>query len=197
MPLPRLLTCFILALLAGCAGRPTIIEVPVNDWDRHYDALAAIEDWTFSGRVAVQTAEDASSASLHWQQRGSDLQMTLSGPAGFKTATLAIADSAITVTREGERRLLGHEPGALSREFGWDLPVDYLAWWLRGLPAPDPIPGFRDITAGRLTRLEQAGWTLEFPEYQQVDSQALPRRIRFRGHGVEGKILLKQWILGS
>ena len=73
--------------------------------------------------------------------------------------------------------------------------MDYLPWWLRGLPAPQLPADRSELDGGRLALLEQAGWTVEYAEYQWVEELQLPRTIRFRREGVEGKILLKSWLL--
>jgi outer membrane lipoprotein LolB len=186
--------CLALALcLVGCATqREQSTDAPRDEQQR---LLTTIERWSFSGRVAVKTEAGADSARLTWRQQADDLEMTLSGPVGVKRTTLIREDNVLSLLHEGKRELLSADDDPLRREFGWSLPLDYLPWWLRGLPAPSPNPGRSQLEAGRLTLLEQAGWTLEFPEYQWVDGHQLPRTIRFQREGVEGKILLKNWVL--
>jgi outer membrane lipoprotein LolB len=179
--------------LASCATQPEhSTDVPRGEQHR---SLIAIERWSFSGRVAVKTETGADTARLSWRQQADDLEMTLSGPVGLKRTTLVREDNVISLLHDGRREALSPDDDPLRREFGWSLPLDYLPWWLRGLPAPAPSPSRSQLEAGRLTLLEQAGWTLEYPEYQWVDGHQLPRTIRFQREGVEGKILLKNWVL--
>ncbi len=186
----RTTACLLLiALLGACASTPT----PDSDWNLHREQLAALESWTFNGRIAVRTTEGGDTASLRWQQQRDDISMTLAGPMGMKQTTLLREGGRLSL-QQGDQTLPllpGDDP--LQREFGWSLPLDYLPWWLRGLPAPGPS---REALAnGRLSSLEQAGWRLDYADYQAVDGIQLPRIIRFERDEVSGKILLKNWSL--
>ena len=191
----RFASLLLVALFVGCASQSPREAKTATDWDTHSAALAVMKYWSFSGRVAVKTERSADTARLQWRQRADDLEMTLSGPAGFRQATLIRADSHLTLLRNGEPQAIDPLDDPLQREFGWSLPLDYLPWWLKGLPAPQLPAGRREFSDGRLTLLEQAGWTVEYPDYQWVQGWQLPRTIRFRRDEVQGKILLKDWVL--
>lgn len=187
----RVASCFILlALLSGCASTPAPDSI---DWTQHRAAVSSLDQWTFSGRIAVSTADGADTASLSWQQQRDDFTMTLSGPMGLKQATLLREGGELSLIRRGERQPLSPEDDPLRAEFGWQLPLDYLPWWLRGLPAPGPAR--EELADGRLARLEQAGWQIDYDSYQGVDDLPLPKVIRFERGVVSGKILLKNWDL--
>jgi outer membrane lipoprotein LolB len=184
-------------LVAGCTSAPT--QSPIStapEWTEHSASLAALETWSFSGKIALQTSRGADSASLKWRQSRDDLEFTVSGPVGIKEATLVRERNRLSLLRNGERRPLAPGDDPLLHEFGWSLPLDYLPWWLRGLPHPELPTQRSEISEGHLALLEQAGWTLEYPDYQWVDGRLLPRVIRFSREDVSGKILLKRWTLG-
>ncbi len=187
----RVTTCLLLlALLNGCAGTPALDS---GEWTEHRDAVGALQNWGFSGRIAVSTQAGGDTASLRWQQRRDNFAMTLSGPMGLKEATLLREEGELILLRNGERRRLAPEDDLLRAEFGWRLPLDYLPWWLRGLPAPGPAR--QQLADGRLAWLEQDGWRIEYAEYRDIDNTRLPRVIRFQRADVSGKILLKRWTL--
>ena len=193
---PRYIAAIVLsALLAGCAAQPSQEPLEEPGWETHSERLAAVTQWSFSGRIVVRTAQGADSARLKWQQRWHDIEMELSGPVGLKRTTLLREGGRLSLLQDGEWQRLDPGQDPLLQSFGWSLPLDYLPWWLKGLPAPLPAPTGRELAEGRLTRLVQAGWTLEYADYQWVDGYPLPRSIRFQREGVEGKILLKNWIL--
>ncbi len=192
--MPRVAACFFLIVLHGVlAGCASVSTPDTIDWRQHRDRVTALEDWAFSGRIAVRTEAGGDTASLRWQQAQDDFAMTLSGPMGLKQATLLREGGTLSLLRDGERRPLPPEDDLLRSEFGWRLPTDYLPWWLRGLPAPGPAR--QQLTDGRLAWLEQAGWRIEYSEYRDVENTSLPRVIRFQRADVSGKILLKQWTL--
>ena len=187
----RLLLLLVLWLTACTATPPQ----PASDWEAHRAALLALDSWQFSGRIAVQTDSGADSASIEWHQAREDLDLVLSGPMGIKEARLEQRAGRLVLLRDGERVELPPGDDPLVREFGWSLPLDYLPFWLRGVPAPGYPVEARELDRGRLARLRQAGWTLIYTDYQQVGQMSLPRRIRFSRETVNGKILLKEWTL--
>ncbi len=191
----RSLPVVALVLLLGACATPPPLPPGATTFEDHRSQLMALEHWSFSGRVAIKTATSADSASLKWRQRGDDLEMTLAGPVGIKEATLTRRDGQLALLRNGERQPLDPYDDPLATEFGWSLPLAYLPFWLRGLPAPDIPVAQRELSDGRLSQLSQAGWDLEYTEYQDVNGRALPRRIRFSRAEVSGKILLKEWVL--
>ena len=185
---------FIGSLLAGCT---TLAPAPVDaNWDLHRTQIAQLERWSFSGKLALKSPTGADTARLRWTQRGSDLELELSGPVGMKQLRLVSEGAETRMFKDGHWQRLDSAEQALEEQLGWSLPLEYLPWWLRGLPAPQLRAAEMDVVAGRLTKLQQAGWTVEYPDYQAVDSHYLPRTILFRRDQVQGKILLKKWTLG-
>src|SRR5690606_18888434 len=70
----------------------------------------------------------------------------------------------------------------LEQQIGWRLPVENLLWWVRGLPAPDSPSRLQLNPDSRLARLAQAGWTVEYSRYQEVEGVQLPQRLQLSGH---------------
>ena len=182
-------------LLGACATQAPEPAVDA-DWALHRQALESLSDWEFSGKIAVRTPRGGESARLTWIQRDSDLQLDISGPAGFKRVTLMREAGRYKWRNRDAWEALDSGDAALERELGWPLPLDYLPWWLRGLPAPLTPATEMEFANGRLQKLSQGGWQIEYPAYQDIDRQSLPRTILFRRDDVEGKILLKRWNLG-
>jgi outer membrane biogenesis lipoprotein LolB len=70
-----------------------------------------------------------------------------------------------------------------SKRLGVRLPVNGLRYWVRGLPEPGSTPGQTDAD-GRLTRLEQNGWVIEYPAYANRPSASRSARTHRRpAHG--------------
>jgi outer membrane lipoprotein LolB len=186
----------VLAVLAGCATSPREPMV-TTDWQSHRELVAAISDWSFSGKLAISTPQGAESARLRWSQQGEDLQLEASGPIGVKHIIFVRESSRLRVFEDGQWRSLTVEEATLEEQLGWPLPLDLLPWWLRGVPAPRPPATVTTVSNGRLQQLDQAGWKLEYSGYQQVDDIVLPGKLLFRRGAVEGKILFKRWTLSQ
>jgi outer membrane lipoprotein LolB len=184
----------VLAVLAGCATAPRE-PLATAHWQSHRDRVAAIPDWSFSGKLAISTPQGTESARLRWSQQGEDLQMEVSGPIGINQIIFVRENSQLRVFEDRQWRSLTVEEATLEQQLGWPLPLDLLPWWLRGIPAPQPPATDMAVSDGRLQQLHQAGWTLEYPSYQQVDDVVLPGKLLFHRGEVKGKILFKQWQL--
>jgi len=183
-----------LAVLAGCATAPRE-PIATADWQSHREMVAAITDWSFSGKLAISTPQGTESARLRWSQHGDDLQLEVSGPIGIKQVIFVRENSRLRVFEARQWRELTAQEATLEAQLGWPLPLDLLPWWLRGVPAPQPLVTAMAISNGHLQQLEQAGWILEYSSYQQVDDVVLPGKLLFRRGEVKGKILFKQWKL--
>ena len=79
---------------------------------------------------------------------------------------------------------------------GWPLPVDALAWWVRGLQAPGKADAVALDADGRLQSLEQFGWQIEFDRYRTSNGEALPARLEARRGDYRVKLVTGRWRLG-
>ena len=117
---------------------------------------------------------------------------------GWGRATVIAENQTLVVERDGQRRHMNiSDSAALERELGWNMPAALLPYWIRGIPAPGVKIGQRAVAQGRLTTLQQSGWSLTYESYQQVDHLILPAKITFEGESASGKIIIKQWTLGE
>jgi len=184
----------LLILVAGCASTPRE-PATATDWTSHRRAVGEIQQWSFSGKLAIRTANGADSARLRWSQQGEDLQLEVSGPIGVKQIIFVKQGATLRVFEGNQWRTLTAEEASLEQELGWPLPLNLLPWWLRGLPSPVLATTDMTLIDGRVETLNQAGWQLEYAGYEQVDGLALPRKMMFQRDDVQGKIIFKQWQL--
>ena len=138
--------------------------------------LAGQPDWQLAGRLGVSNAKDAGSGSLTWKQDGDAFRFSVHAPVTGKTWVLA--GNAHHVVLEGlrEEPVEGDDAAALlDRELGWHVPVAQLTEWVRGARAKgDAKIEFRDD--GLPAVIEQDGWTIEYPDYDNARQPPLPRR---------------------
>ncbi|HUO44477.1 MAG TPA: lipoprotein insertase outer membrane protein LolB [Burkholderiales bacterium] len=155
-----------LALAAGCASdnaRPPAAGAPAAAFD-------------LGGRIAVRDHEHGFSGALRWEHRERNDQIWLSTPLGQSFAQLqSDADGATLTTADHEQYRAASIETLTHNAFGWRFPVAPLRHWVRGLPAPDLAEeGAERDGAGRLVRLVQDGWRVEFAYAQNA---AVPARI--------------------
>lgn len=180
--------------LSGCAGLPPSERA---EWEQHRAQLAALTDWTASGKLAVRSGEQSATANLNWLQLGRHSHLELSGPLGFQATRIHSDGEQLHVTRGDEQtRFDLSRPGALRAYTGWDLPVQSLSWWLRGLPAPHSRAG-TDIEGGLLRTLRQDGWTIHYSNYQHTGAFALPGRLELERGDTGARLIIRRWQAGS
>ena len=63
------------------------------------------------------------------------------------------------------------------QQLGYELPVSYLEYWIKGLPAPSSNAELNFNDLNQLTGLTQDGWTVSYSDLRLYDDIALPRRV--------------------
>lgn len=194
----RLLCAGLIALaLGGCAALPPPTPLEADSgWRRHAEAVGRITAWDLQGRVALTLEGEAWHASLLWQQLPDSYRLRLSSPLGQGVAMVEGRAGEVRIALpDGTRDRAADAETLLRRHLGWRLPVDGLAWWVRGLPRPGPEARPRFDDAGRLVRLEQSGWRIDYLDYVRVGGQDLPRRVFLASDHLEVRLVVSHWTL--
>lgn len=133
-------------LLAGCAAGPGVrgaAPAPV-------DATAAAEvqaaretwltthrDWSVTGRVAIKRADKGGSGRIDWTQRGDDFDVSLAAPVTRQTWRLSGTPGQVRLEGVDGGPRTGADAGQLLLDAtGWEIPVQALAYWIRGQALP-------------------------------------------------------------
>ncbi len=190
----------LLAFASGCVlvppastPPPTVqpVDNPAAAWRDRQAALNYIKAWTVQARMAAEGR--GWSGSLWWQQQGEYLDLRVSGPLGVGGVRARGTLSRVEV-QTGNERFSTDDPEAVFRErVGWPLPVRGLRWWALGLP--DPLTRARTELdpRGRLSRLEQHGWRVDYPEYQSASSVEVPRRLLLTNGEISIRVVIDSW----
>ena len=82
----------------------------------------------------------------------------------------------------------------MRQELGWSLPVEGLRSWVLGLPAERSVAVPAFDTEGRLARLSEAGWRLEYLRFEpQVGGVELPTRLNLERGDLRVKLVVDRW----
>lgn len=207
----RVLMVVCCLLVSACATRgppqlPPVIDDP--------ETLAAAEaqqtiraawlhrqpEWAFDGRVAVNTAGKGGSGRIEWRQNGRQYQVSLSAPVTRQSWRLTgdvHSEAGRLEGLEGGVREGESAEDLLREATGWDIPVNALADWVRGLAAAGyPAEPMRFAENMRLRGLEQAGWRIEYPLWfdPEGDRPSLPKRIdATREDGSRVRLIVDRW----
>lgn len=196
-----------LALLAlfitGCAtvretSTTTTTAAKAQTWDQRAKTLAAIKNWQINGKIAVRTPKDSGSATIDWQQQHQRFLISLMGPLGSHNIKLSGEPGLVTAkSADGKQASAGSAEQLLAEQWGFNVPVSNLNYWVRGLPVPGT--GARthfDTSGNKLDQLEQQGWLVQFLSYKQVNGVALPDKIFISSSQLKVRMMIYQWQIG-
>jgi outer membrane lipoprotein LolB len=159
-----LLALLLVMLLGGCAG------LPQGDGGASYPMTATADvslDVSFhaQGRFSANYEEKVFAARFDWRHEPDVDEIEVISPFGTTVAGLTRTGKTVAVQRgDGPQHTQQMEDWeTLTKQtFGFPLPVESLAYWVRGVPAPEaPATVTRDA-AGRPDSLRQQGWTVQY-----------------------------------
>ena len=183
-------------LLTGCATKevkPSINpRVAGLHWQTRRRILQRITTYTIQGRVAASGSFGAS-GNLHWQQRGAHFSVQFSGPFGADAISISGRPGNVEIRSDGRRERTRTPETYLRRRYGWALPLRGLRYWVLGLPAPDTTAVVRYDSDGRVRRLFQDGWLIQYKNYQRAAGYTLPWHFQMHIAGTLFRIVIDRW----
>lgn len=195
---PALFLAVLIALLSGCAIPPATSPEAAAAWTARQNRLARISTWQADGRIGVVSGQDGWHANFQWAQQNSGYRIDLIGPLGQgRVVVESNGTEARIQTQDGQSWTAPDADALLEQSLGVRLPVNGLRYWARGLPEPGSTPTLQTDAQGRLTRLEQNGWVIEYPAYAPTSmlNLDLPERIVARRQDLSVKLIIEQWTL--
>ena len=183
----------VVLFLSACATAP---DMPA---DR---APAALDPdrvrFELNGRIGVQNGDEGMSGLLRWLHEPETDQLWFSSPLGSSVAMLVRDENGVElVSGPGPPRRAANAEVLTREALGWDLPLSGLEYWILGRPAPatgtERID--RDPANGRLTRLVQHGWSIDFRRYLDTEWGALPALIHLEYGSLQIRLVVDRWEL--
>lgn len=194
-----------LLLLTACATQaprtalPAISGDPVVHQHQRVAALAAVDDWSLSGRVALSNGRDGGSGRLDWRQKGQRFEVALSAPITRQSWRLSGGPGQATLEGlEGGPRAGADARLLLLEATRWNIPVEALTAWIRGMRADERVFGAADIAFGddgRISRIVQDGWTIDFAGWQVAPGHPaeLPHRLTATQGKARVRLVVDDW----
>jgi outer membrane lipoprotein LolB len=185
-----------LIFLSGCASLTPLKTAQNRDvgWDDRVQSLSAIKSWNLKAAIALHTNKEADSGSLQWNQELDHYSFLLMGPLGSSSIMLTGGpDQVELITPQGKKFYAKSAEILLEQQTGWHLPVSQLAFWIRGLPAPESPAKKQFDSFHRLSVLEQAGWKIQFLRYTTVNHVDLPSKIFLNYPALSVRLVITQW----
>lgn len=183
----------IFLLLTGCQSLPRQSTIPDAAWQQ--SLLAEQTNWRSKGKLSVVYEARANSAQFTWSQQSDDYQIHLFGPFGQGSTWLRKSGALVSLeSTEIENQVAASAEQLMEINFGWQVPVSNLLYWMRALPAPQqPISAEQRDEHGYLSNLHQQGWTISYKQYQHFDRWWLPAKLIARRGQLKVVIVIKHW----
>lgn len=163
-------------------------------WQRHLERIAGIDAWDLDGRMSIKTPDQGGRVGVLWRQDRERYDLRLTAQFGQGVMQISGDDQRVRLTLPDGR--IFEEPDAeslLRRQFGWEVPVGTLRYWVLGMPSPAVDEVHELDEQGRLAILEQSGWRVSFEDYTRVEGMDLPRKLFLYGDGLEVRLVIDQW----
>ncbi|MDF0751866.1 lipoprotein insertase outer membrane protein LolB [Marinobacter sp. 71-i] len=188
MRFPAIALTLAALLLGGCTSLQVdplpegLTEQPPADWSETSARRDQFQHWELTGKLAVRQPSDSGTAVInYWKQDQEAYELALSSSfLGMGHTTLEGVPGFIELTLpDGERYQSGDPEALVNAATGWQLPIDSLAWWIRGLPGPEGDFRLFFDDQDRLAVIRQLGWEIRYDRWQSFinDYPPLPARI--------------------
>jgi outer membrane lipoprotein LolB len=167
-------------------------------YESRFAELLGRDQWELEGRLALNDSRDGGSGHFSWQKQGEASSMGFRGTFGRGAWRLsADGDGAVLEFADGEIFRAPSVSQLVGQRLGWEIPVDALTWWVRGLTAPGDWAGRELDELGQLMRLSQFGWVIECGKYTDKEGALLPLKLTARRDTYTVKLAIRDWNLVS
>lgn len=168
-------------------------------WPSHHEQMRGISNWHIKGKIGYENSSEGGSAWLDWHQQVDQFSLLLGGPFGAGTVQIFGNDDFVTLRQAKTPDISAVSAKTLARHLlGWELPIDELSYWIRGIPAPDVLASKQSFNQqGLLANLHQNGWQLAFSKYRQTDAGILPGEITATQGDTHFKLLIKEHLFAT
>lgn len=180
-------------LLSSCTLQPTS-DLPPVSWQEHVSQISQLHHWQLRGKLGFKAPDQGGSASVTWQQQGSQYQLNLRGPFGASAAQ--ITGDNYQATLDLRNQTYHETPEQLAFQLtGLPIPVDALSWWVRGIPSPreEAAQMIIAMPSGVSAGFSQSGWQLSFTNYEPTNAGSLPRKINGKFGEYSFKLIVSHW----
>lgn len=147
------------------------------------------------GRVLASHDGRAFSANFRWRYAAGDSEVWLMSPAGQTLAHIAADAGGATLTAaDGQQYRALSVESLTQRALGWPLPLTELQHWIHGQAVPgDVIAAVGRDAHGRLSLLEQDGWSIRYAYPDPPDGKQQPRRLDMKQGAQRILMVIDEW----
>lgn len=194
----KLLSAAALLCLTACTPfwqTKAPVSSPDALWQLRLQQQSELHDWAFVGRTAIVQGREGWNAGIVWEEQDQEFHIRLSGPFSQGGVALDGNTDQVTLTLDdGEQLSAPTAEQLLAEAMGWLLPVSALRDWVRGVPYAGVAVDKQELDEqGRLLRLEQAGWQIEFLRYMPFEHYSMPEKVFMKHPELSVRLIVSDW----
>lgn len=165
-----------------------------HHWQKQTEQLATLTHWQIMGKIGLINDDEAIALNLFWQQQGDDYQITMSNLFGTPVIEMKKQGSTLWLRLEQEQEYWGSDPQALIQNLtGWQLPIDQMAYWLKGLPGDADYHLSNQGVIKTATLNTKPKWQLNYKQYQYWKTLLLPKKWVLTSEQNKVKLAISEW----
>ena len=192
----RLLSLMLLMVLSACAQKPVIVPDSF-DYRDQLSQLGTLENWEVSGRMSIQTNDDAFSASFNWRKLIDYQRIEITGMLGQTYAILEISPDQTLLTVRDQPPVVARDVDALMwSQLGFTIPVALLTDWIKAYPTRSTEDSIRIDGDGFIETMSYQGWEVTYKRYKKfsdIETLFLPSRTTVTNSRETIKLAIKAW----
>jgi outer membrane lipoprotein LolB len=167
----------LVSLIVTACGSIAPPAVENSSWVAHREQLQGLNSWQLRGRVDVRYNNESHTPRIQWQQQEVQYNIRLWGTFNAGNTTIVGRPGFVTMENDGNVLTANSPEDLILEQLGYELPVSYLEYWIRGLPAPESNAELIFNELNQLSQMYQDGWTISYPDPRQYGAISLPRRV--------------------
>lgn len=152
-----------MAALSGCAslfGIKDTDKVPI-----YHKPMYVSESYAIDGRFSINSKNSHKYGNFTWVKNPNYEEINFNTPLGQTVAKIVIESGIVTLTTKDQTYVGNDVDDMLYDNVGFDLPINYLHYWVEGLPLPNE-PVAKYIPGG----FEQLAWSVEYLDWSTPDN---------------------------
>lgn len=167
---------------------------PAELHDAHMLKINKIDQFKLQTRMAVQTEQRSFSGATRWQHQKDTDDISVMSPLGGQVASIKTSAEGVELKTSEGKTFNAKDVETLTEEtLGWRLPLSGLSYWVLGRPTKKLAESMEWDLQGRITKLFQDGWKIEYSQYVLVGDYWLPKKILLLSPNLNLKLVVQEW----
>lgn len=157
--------------------------------------VKGLNSWKITGAIAAKHKTQGWQARLLWNEQSS-------GNFSGRLYAYFSPEQAVIKGKPGQVTLLNEKGQAfkdssiesmIKKSTGWQIPMDKMRFWVRGLRYPRGDFKATFDNESRLKVLKQQGWTILYKGYSQISGYVLPKKVELVHGSVRLRLVISKW----